>query len=60
MKNIEYDYIIVGGGTSGSVTAMKLVNSGAKVLIIEEGNLNTGNGNRKDCNILIPSPPNDS
>lgn len=32
-----YDYIIVGGGTSGIVTASKLVQKGASVLILEEG-----------------------
>ena len=32
-----YDFIIVGGGTSGIVTASKLVQKGASVLILEEG-----------------------
>ena len=32
-----YDFIIVGGGTSGIVTASKLVQKGATVLILEEG-----------------------
>ena len=32
-----YDYIIVGGGTSGIVTASKLIKKGASVLILEEG-----------------------
>ena len=32
-----YDFIIVGGGTSGIITATKLVQKGASVLIIEEG-----------------------
>ena len=32
-----YDFIIVGGGTSGIVTASKLIKKGASVLIIEEG-----------------------
>ena len=33
----KYDFIIVGGGTSGIITATKLVESGASVLILEEG-----------------------
>ena len=32
-----YDFIIIGGGSSGCVTAHKLVKNGASVLIIEEG-----------------------
>ena len=32
-----YDFIIVGGGSSGLVTANKLINKGFKVLVIEEG-----------------------
>ncbi len=32
-----FDFIIIGGGSSGSVTANKLVKKGFKVLIIEEG-----------------------
>ena len=35
-----YDFIIVGGGTSGTVTAAKLVKNGYSVLIIEEGKRN--------------------
>ena len=33
----KYDFIIVGGGSSGSVTVNKLVKKGYKVLLIEEG-----------------------
>ena len=32
-----FDFIIVGGGTSGTVTAEKLIKNGHTVLIIEEG-----------------------
>ena len=32
-----FDFIIVGGGTSGTVTAEKLVRDGHSVIIIEEG-----------------------
>jgi choline dehydrogenase-like flavoprotein len=35
-----YDFIIVGGGTSGTVTAAKLVKKGHSVLLIEEGRRN--------------------
>ena len=34
---MNYDYIIVGGGSSGCVTTNKLINKGFKVLLIEEG-----------------------
>ena len=33
----KYDFIIVGGGTSGIITATKLIDHGASVLILEEG-----------------------
>ena len=33
----QYDFIIVGGGTSGIITASKLVEQGASVLVLEEG-----------------------
>ena len=36
-----FDFIIVGGGTSGTVTAEKLINNGFSVLIIEEGGKNS-------------------
>ena len=35
--NKIYDFIIVGGGSSGLVTANKLINKGFKVLVVEEG-----------------------
>ena len=35
--NKIFDFIIVGGGTTGTVTAEKLVRNGHTVLIIEEG-----------------------
>ena len=38
MKN--FDFIIVGGGTSGTITSEKLIRNGYKVLIIEEGKKN--------------------
>jgi len=34
---MNFDYIIVGGGSSGCVTASKLVNNNANVLLLEEG-----------------------
>ena len=33
----KYDFIIAGGGTSGIITAAKLIDHGASVLILEEG-----------------------
>ena len=39
-KKNKYDFIIVGGGTSGIITATKLNKSGASVLIVEEGTRN--------------------
>ena len=33
---MKYDFIIIGGGSSGCVTANKLINKDAKVLILEE------------------------
>ena len=35
-----FDFIVVGGGTSGTVTAEKLIKNGYSVLIIEEGKKN--------------------
>ena len=43
-----YDFIVVGGGTSGIITASKLVQKGASVLIVEEG---------KKSNSLLLSMP---
>ena len=37
---MNYDYIIIGGGSSGCVTANKLIQNNAKVLIVEEGGSN--------------------
>ena len=36
-----FDFIIVGGGTSGTVTAAKLVKNGHSVLLLEEGGKNS-------------------
>jgi cholesterol oxidase len=37
METAEYDYIIVGSGFGGSVSAMRLTQKGYKVLVIESG-----------------------
>ena len=37
MKNLEYDYIIIGSGFGGSVSALRLSEKGYKVLVIEKG-----------------------
>ena len=33
----SFDYIVIGGGSSGCVVAAKLVDSGARVLLLEAG-----------------------
>ncbi|MFL4989799.1 MAG: NAD(P)-binding protein, partial [Microvirga sp.] len=35
--NERFDHIIVGGGSSGSVAAARLVNEGRRVLLLEGG-----------------------
>ena len=35
--NDEYDYIIIGSGFGGSVSALRLTEKGYKVLVIEKG-----------------------
>lgn len=35
--NLDYDYIIIGSGFGGSVSALRLSEKGYKVLIIEKG-----------------------
>lgn len=37
MANLEYDYVIIGSGFGGSVSALRLSEKGYKVLIIEKG-----------------------
>lgn len=37
MKNVQYDYIIIGSGFGGSVSALRLSEKGYKVLVIEKG-----------------------
>ena len=44
----KYDFIIAGGGTSGIITATKLIEHGASVLILEEG--------IKSNNLLLSMP----
>jgi len=36
-KNIEYDFIIIGSGFGGSVSALRLAEKGYKVLVLEKG-----------------------
>ena len=35
--NFDYDYIIIGSGFGGSVSALRLAEKGYKVLVIEKG-----------------------
>lgn len=44
-----YDYVIIGGGSSGSLIAARLAESGAKVLVIEAG------GSEKNPLISMPA-----
>lgn len=37
MKNLEVDYVIIGSGFGGSVSALRLAEKGYKVLVIEKG-----------------------
>ena len=37
MKSIQYDYIVIGSGFGGSVSAMRLAQKGYKVAVIEAG-----------------------
>lgn len=41
--NLEYDYVIIGSGFGGSVSALRLSEKGYKVLVIEKGKWFAGN-----------------
>lgn len=45
----EYDYIVVGGGSSGSIVAARLVEAGASVLLLEAG------GHDRRLQIMLPA-----
>ena len=38
MSDLNYDFIIIGSGFGGSVSALRLCEKGYKVLLIEKGN----------------------
>lgn len=37
MNDLQYDYIIIGSGFGGSVSALRLAEKGYKVLVVEKG-----------------------
>ena len=37
MPETKYDYIIIGSGFGGSVSALRLVEKGYKVVVLEQG-----------------------
>ena len=37
MSKLDYDYVIIGSGFGGSVSALRLSEKGYKVLVIEKG-----------------------
>jgi choline dehydrogenase-like flavoprotein len=47
LSSVEVDYVVVGSGAGGSVTAAVLAESGAKVAVLEEG----GHYTRRDFNM---------
>ena len=50
--NFDYDYIIIGSGFGGSVSALRLTEKGYKVLVLEKGKrLGTGDFPRTNWNL---------
>jgi glycine/D-amino acid oxidase-like deaminating enzyme/nitrite reductase/ring-hydroxylating ferredoxin subunit len=45
-KNLETDVVIIGGGITGVTTAYQLLLSGKKVVLIEDGNIGSGETGR--------------
>lgn len=49
MDTDHYDYVVVGGGSSGAIVSSRLAEAGAKVLLLEAG------GTDRRLDVLIPA-----
>ena len=50
-KAMETDVLIVGGGIAGLMTAYELLNNGKRVIIVEDGELGSGETGRTSAHI---------
>lgn len=41
---LEADYVVIGGGTAGSVVVRRLIDAGYSVIVLEAGKLRSGEG----------------
>ena len=57
-KNINCDYLVIGGGFAGLHTALRLVDSGKKVVLLEKGICGSGSSG-KSAGILTPNSEED-
>src|SRR5687768_2388750 len=49
--NLETDVVVVGGGITGVTTAYCLTRSGKKVVLIEDGNIGSGETGRTSAHL---------